>query len=155
MVFLPSTRLNSAVWHRKIPFTSIAECELGNAECEIRNSPSGLSPIITPDYSAFCIGCSIRASFSFMTIFPPKATRFAAWLSACLAAAAFAEQKENFQIRVSGQLLPVRFETDVRVATGYRSDCFASSQSRSSSGKESAESWIPLSAASVSTARNL
>ena len=37
----------------------------------------------------------------------------------------------------------------------YRSDRFASSQSRSSSDKESAESWVPLSAASVSIARNL
>jgi Raf kinase inhibitor-like YbhB/YbcL family protein len=69
---------------------------------KIRNSPSGLSAIITPDYSAFCIGYSIRASFGFMTIFPPKNMRFAAWLFTCLVAAAFAEQKNNFQVRVSG-----------------------------------------------------
>ncbi len=40
-------------------------------------------------------------------------------------------------------------------ARAYRSDCFTSSQSRSSSAKASAESWMPLSAASVSIARNL
>jgi phosphatidylethanolamine-binding protein (PEBP) family uncharacterized protein len=37
-----------------------------------------------------------------MTIFPQKTIRFAAWLFACFAAAAFAEQKNNFQVRVSG-----------------------------------------------------
>jgi len=37
-----------------------------------------------------------------MTIFPPKPIRFAALLFACFVTAAFADQKENFQIRVSG-----------------------------------------------------
>src|SRR5260370_7517739 len=37
----------------------------------------------------------------------------------------------------------------------YRSDRFASSQSRSSSDKESAESWVALSASSVSIPPNL
>jgi Raf kinase inhibitor-like YbhB/YbcL family protein len=44
----------------------------------------------------------MQASFPFMTIFPPRPIRFAALLFACFVVAAFAEQKENFQIRVSG-----------------------------------------------------
>src|SRR5260370_40904245 len=53
-------------------------------------------------WQALSLGCPSRAYFPFMPIFPPKPIRFAALLFACFVTAAFADQKENFQIRLSG-----------------------------------------------------
>lgn len=58
----------------------------------------GVSPITEPDGRGLCIDWNIRVNLLFMTFFPLHFV----WLFACLAAAASAQQKENFQIRVSG-----------------------------------------------------
>src|ERR1700756_1550962 len=85
-----------------------AECGVRSVKSEIRSLTfadvrwqSGLSLITEPDCRALCIGCSIRFNLPFMTIFPPKTIWIAALLFACFVTAAFADQKENFQIRVS------------------------------------------------------
>jgi len=80
--------------HRKMP--SIAGCRMRITEWKIKKLGIGLFPITKPMARALCIDWNIRANLLFMTFFPLKPLHFV-WLFACLAAAASAQQKENFQ----------------------------------------------------------
>jgi len=74
-----------------------------SAECEKPKTWNRSSPITKPGGRALCIDWNIRANFLFMMFLPLKPLRFiTVLLFACLPAAAFAEQKNNFQIHVSG-----------------------------------------------------